>query len=60
MTYGSQTSTQQNTVMRSTVIEKTASPVRAISILLAYGALRLQQRQKALASPTEQSVHGVS
>lgn len=31
--------------------------VRAIAMILAHGVLRLQQRQKDLDSPTEQSVH---
>ena len=35
------------------------SPLRAIAMLLAHGVLRLQQRQKQLDSPTEQSVHDV-
>ena len=33
------------------------SPIRAIAMILAHGVLRLQQRQKDLDSPTEQSVH---
>lgn len=33
------------------------SPIRAIAMILAQGVLRLQQRQKDLDSPTEQSVH---
>jgi hypothetical protein len=33
------------------------SPIRAIAIILAYGVLRLQQRQKALDNLTEPSVH---
>ena len=33
------------------------STVRAIAMILAHGVLRLQQRQKQLDSPTEQSVH---
>lgn len=33
------------------------TPIRAIAIILAYGVLRLQQRQKDLDSRTEQSVH---
>ena len=32
-------------------------PLRAIAIILAHGVLRLQQRQKALESRTEQRVH---
>ena len=32
-------------------------PIRAIAMILAHGVLRLQQRQKDLDSPTEQSVH---
>ena len=32
-------------------------PIRAIAMILAHGVLRLQQRQKRLDSPTEQSVH---
>ena len=31
--------------------------IRAIAMILAHGVLRLQQRQKDLDSPTEQSVH---
>ena len=33
------------------------SPLRAIAMILAHGVLRLQQRQKQLDNPTEQSVH---
>ena len=33
------------------------TPIRAIAMILAHGVLRLQQRQKDLDSPTEQSVH---
>ena len=32
-------------------------PIRAIAMILAQGVLRLQQRQKDLDTPTEQSVH---
>lgn len=32
-------------------------PLRAIAMILAHGVLRLQQRQKALESRTEQRVH---
>ena len=32
-------------------------PLRAIAMILAHGVLRLQQRQKDLDTPTEQSVH---
>lgn len=32
-------------------------PVRAIAMILAHGVLRLQQRQKALDTCTEQRVH---
>ncbi len=32
-------------------------PLRAIAIILARGALRLQQRQKALDNLTEERVH---
>ena len=37
--------------------EKPIPPIRAIANILAHGVLRLQQRQKDLDSPTEQSVH---
>jgi len=33
------------------------SPIRAIAMILAYGVLRLQARQKALDTCTEQRVH---
>ena len=33
------------------------TPLRAIAIILAYGVLRLQQRQNVLDNSTEQSVH---
>lgn len=36
------------------------TPLRAIAIILAHGVLRLQQRQKQLDNPTEQSVHDVT
>lgn len=32
-------------------------PLRAIAMILAHGVLRLQQRQKALESRSEQRVH---
>ena len=37
--------------------EKPIPPIRAIANILAHGVLRLQQRQKDLDSPTDQSVH---
>lgn len=37
--------------------DKTVTPLRAIAIILAQGALRLQKRQKDLDSQTEQRVH---
>ena len=33
------------------------TPLRAIAMILSHGVLRLQQRQKALESRTEQRVH---
>ena len=33
------------------------TPLGAIAMILAHGVLRLQQRQKQLDTPTEQSVH---
>ena len=33
------------------------TPLRAIAMILAHGVLRLQQRQKALDTRTEQRVH---
>ena len=37
--------------------EPAIPPLRAIAMILAYGVLRLQQRQKDLDAATEQSVH---
>lgn len=33
------------------------NPIRTIAMILAHGVLRLQQRQKALESRSEQRVH---
>jgi hypothetical protein len=40
-------------------LEESRSPIRVISIILAYGVLRLQNRQKILDSLTEQRVHNL-
>ena len=38
-------------------VKECRSPIRVISAILAYGVLRLQNRQKALDNLTEQRVH---
>lgn len=38
-------------------IAEAVSPIRAIAIILAHGAVRLHQRQKDLDNRSEQSVH---
>ena len=36
---------------------KSITPIRAIAMILAYGVVRLHQRQKSLDNSTEESVH---